>query len=107
FPDNEANDIFHYGIKCFPTQLFEATALIVILLLILAQKNKFENYLILYSASRFFIEFLRGDERGSISNIFSPSQIVSIVLFLTVMCYKCFVYLKKVSANFDNNKRTC
>ncbi len=103
FPNNEANNIFHNGVKCYPTQLFEVTVLIVILLIILTQKNKFEYYLLLYSVSRFLIEFFRGDERGNISNIFSPSQIVSIVIFLTVICCKGFVRLKKASSAILNN----
>ena len=30
FPDNEVSNIFHYGQKCYPTQLFEVFALIII-----------------------------------------------------------------------------
>lgn len=41
-------------------------------------------YLLSYGAARFFLEFLRGDDRGLlITHSLSPSQIVSIILFLT------------------------
>ena len=36
--------------------------------------------MILYGVFRFFIEFLRGDDRGALLNIMSPSQFWSIVM---------------------------
>lgn len=80
------------GVKRFPVQLLEALCCLVIFtLLYLLYKKSLQSviirgklmyiYLILYSAVRFFDEFLRGDEiRGSIWGI-STSQIISIIVF--------------------------
>ena len=88
FPDNAAQNIYHYGEKCYPTQLFEAAALIFIFMLLTESKHKFADYILLYSTARFIIEFFRGDERGVLSELFSPSQVVSIILFLISFAYK-------------------
>ncbi len=71
----------------YPTQLFEAGAEFLILSLLLSTERKgrtfpgrtFWLYILLYAVSRFFIEFYRGDERGSVG-IFSTSQFISILL---------------------------
>src|SRR5438132_1433184 len=75
------------GVPLHPTQLYEAGAelLILIVLLVTERKGKpfagrtFWLYMLLYSISRFIIEFYRGDERGTVG-IFSTSQFISIVL---------------------------
>ncbi len=89
FPDNLEQGIIHNGIKRFPTQLFEVAALVGILLLVTVTVNRFENYLMLYAVARFIIEFFRGDIRGAILPLFSPSQVVSLVLFIAVITAKC------------------
>ena len=88
FPDNIAQGIIHNGVKRYPTQLFEAAALTVIFFSIRKTRHKFTNYLILYGVTRFILEFFRGDERGFISGIFSPSQIVALVLVIIATIYK-------------------
>lgn len=97
FPDNEIQNIYHHGTKCYPTQLFEAVALVFIFLIIFKRENKFSNYILLYSSARFLIEFFRGDQRGSISTFFSPAQVISIILFFVVVVYK--IRKHKNSAN--------
>jgi len=75
------------GVPLYPTQLFEAGAefLILILLLVTERKGRpypgrtFWLYMLLYAISRFIIEFFRGDERGTVG-IFSTSQFISVVL---------------------------
>ena len=75
------------GIPLHPTQLYEAgaEALILVVLLVLERRGRafpgrtFWTYLLLYGASRFVIEFFRGDSRGMVGAI-STSQLVSIVL---------------------------
>jgi phosphatidylglycerol:prolipoprotein diacylglycerol transferase len=75
------------GVPLHPTQLYEAGAELVILLILLASERKqrpfagrtFWLYMLLYAISRFIIEFYRGDERGSVG-IFSTSQFISIIL---------------------------
>lgn len=82
-----------------PTQLYEAGAnlLIFFVLAVLSGKKHspgkvFLLYVFLYSAARFCIEFLRGDERGSFFYGFSPAQAVSAVLFAVVCVFWAFRY---------------
>jgi len=75
------------GVPLHPTQLYEAGAELIILLMLLWTERKgrpfagrtFWLYMLLYAVSRFVIEFYRGDERGSVG-IFSTSQFISILL---------------------------
>jgi phosphatidylglycerol:prolipoprotein diacylglycerol transferase len=75
------------GVPLHPTQLYEAGAELIILLLLLATERKgrpfagrtFWLYMLLYAISRFVIEFYRGDERGTVG-MFSTSQFISLVL---------------------------
>jgi phosphatidylglycerol---prolipoprotein diacylglyceryl transferase len=75
------------NVPLHPTQLYEAGAELVILLVLLATEGKrkpfpgrtFWSYMFLYAVSRFFIEFYRGDTRGAVG-MFSTSQFVSIIL---------------------------
>jgi phosphatidylglycerol:prolipoprotein diacylglycerol transferase len=75
------------GIPLHPTQLYEAGAELVILLVLLATERKgrlfagrtFWLYMFLYAVSRFVIEIYRGDPRGAVLG-FSTSQFISLVL---------------------------
>jgi len=75
------------NVPLYPTQLYEAGAELVILLLLLWTERKgrsfagrtFWLYMLLYAISRFVIEFYRGDDRGAVG-MFSTSQFISIVL---------------------------
>ncbi len=82
FPDNIENGIVHAGEKCYPTQLFEAFLLLLIFIVLLYAKHRFKLYLFLYAVGRFFLEFLRGDERGSSIFGLSPSQTISIAILV-------------------------
>src|SRR5215470_15867079 len=70
-----------------PTQLYEAGAELLILFVLLFTEKKgrpfagrtFWLYMLLYSMSRFVIDFYRGDERGSVGPL-STSQFVSVIL---------------------------
>jgi phosphatidylglycerol:prolipoprotein diacylglycerol transferase len=76
------------GVPLHPTQLYEAGAEAVILLVLLALERRgrpfpgrtFWSYMLLYCVSRFFIEFYRGDSRGMVFDALSTSQFVSIIL---------------------------
>lgn len=70
------------GVKCYPTQLFEAIALAIILILLLTvfSKDRFRTYLLCYSVCRFFIEFFRGDNRGEGVLGLSPAQSISVLI---------------------------
>jgi phosphatidylglycerol:prolipoprotein diacylglycerol transferase len=75
------------GVPLHPTQLYEAGAELLILIVLLATERKgrpfagrtFWLYMFLYAISRFIIEFFRGDERGMVF-MFSTSQFISLVL---------------------------
>lgn len=78
------------GVPLHPTQLYESLALFLILLLLLRVRSRphfdgqvFAAYLMLYSAARFGLEFLRGDpDRGFVfGGALSTSQFLSIFLF--------------------------
>jgi phosphatidylglycerol:prolipoprotein diacylglycerol transferase len=75
------------GIPLHPTQIYEAGAEFLILMVLLATERKgkpfagrtFWLYMLLYAMSRFIIEFFRGDDRGNVGPL-STSQFISIVL---------------------------
>jgi phosphatidylglycerol:prolipoprotein diacylglycerol transferase len=76
------------GVPLHPTQLYEAgaEALILVVLLVLERRGRlfpgrtFWTYMLLYGASRFVIEFYRGDSRGMVFGALSTSQFVSIII---------------------------
>ena len=78
------------NVPLHPTQLYEAGAELLILIVLLTTEDKgrpwrpfpgrtFWLYILLYAISRFIIEFFRGDERGAIL-MFSTSQFISLLL---------------------------
>ena len=75
------------NIPLHPTQLYEAGAELLILILLLATERRgrpfpgrtFWGYMFLYAVSRFIIEFYRGDARGMVGDL-STSQFVSVIL---------------------------
>jgi len=87
-PATAANVGTPLGIPLHPTQLYEAgaEALILVLLLALERRGRvfpgrtFWSYMLLYGLSRFVIEFYRGDSRGMVFDALSTSQFVSVVL---------------------------
>lgn len=76
------------NVALHPTQLYESAAGLIIFLALLAFERRgrpfagrtFWMFVLLYSVSRFIIEFFRGDDRGMIG-MFSTSQFISLVLF--------------------------
>lgn len=78
----------------YPTQLFEALfcfiAFAVFMLLILKTEKRgymIALYAAVYSVFRFFIEFLRADDRGGADIGISPSQVQSLVLIVVAAAY--------------------
>jgi phosphatidylglycerol:prolipoprotein diacylglycerol transferase len=75
------------NVPLHPTQMYEAGAEALILLVLLGTENRgrpypgrtFWLYILLYSISRFVIEIYRGDPRGAIG-AFSTSQFISLLL---------------------------
>ena len=85
-----------------PTQLYEAGAELLILVVLLVTERKgrpfpgrtFWGYMLLYGISRFIIEFYRGDSRGAVG-MFSTSQFVSLLIIpLSIVM---LVYLRRRS----------
>lgn len=76
------------NVPLHPTQLYEAGAEAVILLVLLGLERRarpfpgrtFWSYMLLYGVSRFIIEFFRGDNRGMVFDALSTSQFVSLIL---------------------------
>lgn len=93
FPYGFAGEDFH-GVSIFPTQLFEALFLFALFFFLnnvkVAKAKELEIYLISYGFFRFFIEFIRGDNRGSFLTFFettygtfpSPSQFISFMMII-------------------------
>ena len=89
------------GVALHPTQLYEAGAELLILVVLLVTERKgrpfpgrtFWLYMLLYAISRFIIEFYRGDDRGTVG-MFSTSQFISIVL--APLAIVMLVYLSRV-----------
>lgn len=74
--------------KYVPVQLFEALflfALFALLVMLVLKKKSFNLpiYMMGYGAWRFFIEYLRADERGdTIVSFLSPSQLIALIMIL-------------------------
>jgi phosphatidylglycerol:prolipoprotein diacylglycerol transferase len=76
------------GIPLHPIQLYSVLGLLALfaLLLFLRKKKTFQGelfwtYIFCYAVGRFFLEFLRGDDRGSVlGGILSTTQAISIPL---------------------------
>ena len=76
------------NVPLHPTQLYESLAGLLILVALLAVERRgrafpgrtFWLFVLLYSISRFIIEFFRGDDRGMPLAMLSTSQLISIVL---------------------------
>jgi phosphatidylglycerol:prolipoprotein diacylglycerol transferase len=75
------------NVPLHPTQLYEAGAELLILVILLVTERKgrpfpgrtFWLYMLLYAGSRGLIEIFRGDPRGTVG-IFSTSQLISVLL---------------------------
>jgi phosphatidylglycerol:prolipoprotein diacylglycerol transferase len=74
------------GVPLHPTQVYDAGAELIILIVLLATERRgkvfagrtFWLYILLYGVSRFIVELYRGDERGSVMGL-STSQFISVV----------------------------
>lgn len=86
-PKAAANVGTPLGIPLHPTQLYEAGAELLILVILLSTEKKgrpfagrtFWLYMLLYAISRYVIEIYRGDPRGTVFG-FSTSQFISLIL---------------------------
>jgi phosphatidylglycerol:prolipoprotein diacylglycerol transferase len=91
------------NVALHPTQLYEAGAEAIILIVLLATESRgrrypgrtFWLYMLLYAISRYIIEIYRGDPRGTIG-IFSTSQFIS--LLLAPLALAMLIYLRRATA---------
>lgn len=87
------------GVKLLPTQLFSSAGdfLIVVLLILFQRRSRHDGdvgalYMLLYGIGRFFIEFLRSDNRGAVGAL-STSQFISI--FIVAGSFALFAWNRK------------
>lgn len=97
------------GVRLIPTQLISSAGDFVIfaLLLFYARKERAKGkvaalYLVLYSAGRFMVEFLRNDNRGNVG-ILSTSQFIAIGMFLIGLVL--FFFKKSISENSETERK--
>ena len=79
------------GVPRFPVQLAESACNVLIFLFLLSRLKRGKGrgrlllwYLLLYSAARFLLEFLRGDDYRGFVGVLSTSQFISVLLILLV-----------------------
>ncbi len=92
--------IFSFSINRFPVIEFEI--MFLLLLTFIFQKyikqNRLVIYLFSYSVFRFAAEFQRGDNRGKLfTNTFSPSQEISIAIFVLSILLLVYIFLRRKS----------
>lgn len=87
------------GGRAYPTQLWEAIFLALLLAVMLVLLFKFDFYKLLlplygiaYAVFRFGIEFVRGDDRGSFIPGLTPSQLQVLVLAAVAIALAVFVF---------------
>ncbi|MEK7721880.1 MAG: prolipoprotein diacylglyceryl transferase [Elusimicrobiota bacterium] len=91
-PASEINPLY-LGIPLHPVQLYEAAGNLAVFILLNAALRRSHGgklpagavaalYAALYSALRFFVEFLRGDDRGALRLGLSPAQLISAAVFV-------------------------
>ena len=76
------------NVPLHPTQIYESLAGLIIFLALMVLERRgrgfpgrtFWMFVLLYSVSRFVIEFYRGDDRGFVFSAVSTSQAISLVL---------------------------
>ncbi|MDD3232245.1 MAG: prolipoprotein diacylglyceryl transferase [Clostridia bacterium] len=85
FPEGSLAYLQYGNVAVLPTQLIESAFLMLMAIVVLFVIKKYiiPTYFLSYGIFRFFLEFFRGDNRGSFLGVFSPSQIYSII-FLTI-----------------------
>ena len=82
-----------YGanVAVFPTMLVEAVFELVLFVVMMATRRKtkkynIEIYAFAYGVFRFIMEFFRGDNRGGTGFFLTPSQLMSILLWIGATC---------------------
>lgn len=83
------------GVTRFPVQLLEALLNLVLFIVLnhLLNKGKYKNkliyiYLLSYAIIRFALEFLRGDLYRGFIGVLSTSQIISLIIIISIVVLK-------------------
>jgi phosphatidylglycerol---prolipoprotein diacylglyceryl transferase len=105
-PTSAASRTFGFPVGVHPTQLYEAVLLFCIWFVtkhIVRNELRVTIYLLAYGTGRFAVEFIRGDERGSIPafEFLSPSQLISIGMVVTGILLLCWI--EKEGAQFQKS----
>ncbi|MBQ8658202.1 MAG: prolipoprotein diacylglyceryl transferase [Clostridia bacterium] len=94
------------SLPVLPTQLFEAVFELIMCIVMLAGRKKFKNYNLeiwcfAYGLFRFIMEFFRADSRGGTGFFLTPSQFLSVCLWIAatlLILFKRGVIFKKLYA---------
>ena len=97
--------------KVLPTQLFESIFDLILFTVMAVFRKKikyhnFEIYFMAYGTFRFFIEFLRGDDRGATNSVLSPAQLLSIAIIVAgiIITYR-YVLKNKINRQLSVSNR--
>lgn len=98
FPENSLAHLhFQETLTVHPTQLYESLFVFMIFLIVNrpSMQYKFLFYTVSYAVFRFFVEFIRADNRGSLLEqmVLTPSQLIAMFIFIIgvgVIIYKNF-----------------
>jgi len=108
FPEGSLPHSHHLHEKLHPTQLYESFFILVIFLFIRIKRPKdpFFIYLLSYSVFRFFLEFIRSDNRGTAleQSVFTPSQLISLITFIVAGLFAYLYYCFKKSSLRGSNR---
>ena len=97
--------------KVLPTQLFESIFDLILFTVMAVFRKKikyhnFEIYFMAYGTFRFFIEFLRGDDRGATNSILSPAQLLSIAIIAAgIIIVSTYIYKDKIHSQLVVERR--
>ena len=110
YPAGSLPYIHHGPVPLAPVQLYESLYLFTVFALIVKYagfKQRGAWYLLLVSAGRFFLEFLRDDDRGTLFVTgLSPSQVISLILFFIGMYWLIKVTYREKN-HVRNSERKC
>ncbi len=100
----EVVELVYPSLKLLPTQLIEAVFEMILFIVMLSlykrcKKYNVEIYCFAYGTFRFVLEFFRGDNRGTTGIGITPSQLMSIILFIyatLLILYRNRIIFKKL-----------
>ena len=105
-PVATANTGTPLGIPLHPTQIYDAGAELLIMIVLLTTERRgrpsagrtFWLYILLYGISRFIVEIYRGDERGSVFGL-STSQFISVLAIPLALAMLAWLRQRRTAAS--------